>query len=138
MVVLDGDVMGVISGEDAEVLGVLDGEILDGDVAFVIESDESIPVERDVCSVDDDIMVGICFDGDRVVGGTGVLEVELFVVGSLFDDEGVSGVDGVGGFGEGEPGVGFCSGVVVVSVFCDVVGGICFFCIYLRNNYSKE
>jgi hypothetical protein len=129
VVVFDGDVVGVISGEDAEVLGVLDGEILDGDVVFVIESDESIPVERDVCSVDDDIMVGICFDGDRVVGGTGVLEVELFVVG---------GVDGVGGFGEGEPGVGFCSGVVVVSVFCDVVGGICFFCIYLRNNYSKE
>ena len=120
--------VGVITGEYAEVLGVLNGEILDGDVAFVIKSDESIPVEGDVCPVDDDIMVWICFDGDGVVGSAGVLEVELFVVGSLFNDEGVSGVDGVGGFGEGEPGLCFCSGVVIVSVFCDVVGDIGFFC----------
>jgi len=40
----------------------------------------------------------------------------------LFDEEGVSGGDGIGGFGEGEPGLGFCSGVVVVSILGNIIG----------------
>jgi len=65
--VLDGEMVAGVSGVDAEVLAVLDGEILDGDMAFVIEVDESSPVEGDVCSIDDDGVAGVGFYGDGVV-----------------------------------------------------------------------
>ena len=127
MYVLDGEMMTGVSCVDAEVLAVLDGEILDDDMAFVIEVDESSPVERDVCSIDDDSVAGVGFDGDGVVCCSTVFDDHFFVVGSLFDEEGVSGGEGVGGFGEGEPGVGFCSWVIVISILGNIidVGWVC-------------
>jgi len=64
VVVFEGEVVAGVSGVDTEVLTVFDGEVLDGDVAFVVEVDESSPVEGDGGTVDDDLMTGVGFDGD--------------------------------------------------------------------------
>ena len=124
MVVFKGEVVAGVSGVDAEVLTVLYGEVFDGDVAFVVEVDESSPVEGDVCAVDDGGVSGVGFDGDGCCGCAGVLDDHFFVVCSGFDEEGVAGGDGVGCFLECFPGLVFCSGVVVVSVWADIVGVI--------------
>lgn len=117
MVVFNGEVVAGVSGVDAEVLTVLDGEVFDGDVAFVVEVDESSPVEGDVCAVDDWGVAWVGFDGYWCGGCAAVFDDHFFVVGPGFDEEGVAGGDGVCCFLECFPGLGFGAGVVVVSVW---------------------
>jgi len=121
VVVFYGEVVAGVSGVDAEVLAVLYGEVFDGDVAFVVEVDESSPVEGDVGAVDDWCVAGVCFDGDGGCGCAAVFDDHFFVVGPGFDEEGVAGGDGVCCFLECFPGLCFGSGVVVVSVWWDIV-----------------